>query len=168
MNRTRRYQPVIAIAALLAILSLSATAQDGQALPAVPACLLTEAETLTLNLELADTPDQKRIGLMGRTVMAADHGMLFRYQNRRSADAGFWMYQTLMPLDIAWLDENGTIVALDTMVPCPETRAQRCPVYTPGVPHYQVLELNSGYFSANSVTVGDKLALVTSDQNPCQ
>lgn len=168
MNRKITNRAPFLATALIAVLSFQALAQDRQALPVVPACLLTEYETLPLNLELADTPEQRRIGLMGRTEMPADHGMLFRYNNQRSANDGFWMYQTLIPLDIAWLDDDSTIVAMDTMVPCLETRPARCPVYKPGAPHYQVLEVNAGYFTDNSVNVGDKLALVTSDQNPCQ
>ena len=62
-------------------------------------------------LEVASEPEQRRRGLMGREHLQDNAGMLFEYQQLRPADHGFWMYQTLIPLDIAYLGAQGEIVS---------------------------------------------------------
>lgn len=139
-----------------------------QQLEAVPACLITAETSLSLQVEIAETARQKRIGVMGRTSLPASHGMLFRYTRERQPDDGFWMYQTLIPLDIAWLDRNGVIVAMNTMEPCQQQDSRNCPVYLPGQPHLEVLEMNAGYFQNHHVSVGDTFRLNPSHPNKCE
>ena len=66
--------------------------------------------------------------------MAPDAGMLFKYREPRSASHGFWMYKTLIPLDIAYLNEDGKIGSIRKMVPCPSASGSGCPTYPAGVP----------------------------------
>ena len=89
--------------------------------------------------------------------------MLFVYSNQRRADHGFWMYQTLIPLDIAYLDRNGVVLSIHQMAPCPPDQGRDCPVYPAGVPFYQALEMNQGYFERRGFDVGDRLSLEPSD-----
>lgn len=116
-------------------------------------------DTLHLGLELAVSPEQKTMGLMERRHLADEAGMLFMYDSMQPGDAGFWMYRTRIPLDIAFLDSAGVIRAVRSMTPCPTTIAQGCPVYTPDVPYRFALEVNAGFFARHGIGIGDSLLL---------
>jgi uncharacterized protein len=105
---------------------------------------------VVLTLEIADSPDERARGLMGRTSLAADSGMLFVYDE--PASGGFWMKDTLVPLSIAFLDAGGRILRTLDMEPC---RADPCPVYDPGVVYRSALEVNRGAFDRLGVRAGD-------------
>ena len=118
-----------------------------------------KGDTLRLALELAVSPEQRSMGLMERRRLADDAGMLFVYDSIQPPDAGFWMYRTRIPLDIAFLDSAGVIRAVRSMTPCAATIAQGCPTYTPGVPYQFALEVNAGYFARHGIGVGDSVLL---------
>ena len=121
--------------------------------------LATATDTLPLRIELAMSSEQKTMGLMERRQLADDAGMLFVYDADQSAEAGFWMYRTRIPLDIAFVDSTGVIRAIKSMVPCPTTIAEGCPTYAPNVPYRYALEVNAGYFARHGVAVGQTLLL---------
>jgi uncharacterized membrane protein (UPF0127 family) len=121
--------------------------------------LIAGSDTLRLLTELASRPDQQTLGLMERRHLADTAGMLFLYPGDQPASAGFWMFRTRIPLDIAFMDSSGTIRAIEHMVPCPTTLAQGCPSYAPGVPYRAALEVNAGYFARHTVTLGAKVTL---------
>jgi uncharacterized membrane protein (UPF0127 family) len=121
--------------------------------------LVSERDTFTLRVELALTPTQKQMGLMERTSLAEGAGMLFVYDSTQASDAGFWMYRTRVPLDIAFLDSVGVIRSVRAMVPCPTTIPQGCTTYTPDVPYQLALEMSEGYFAKHGIGVGDSLLL---------
>jgi len=116
-------------------------------------------DTLRLGLQLATTSEQRSMGLMERRHLADDAGMLFMFDSTQPPDAGFWMYRTRIPLDIAFLDSTGTIRAVRTMTPCPTTIAQGCPSYAPGTPYRFALEVNAGYLARHEITLGHSLIL---------
>ena len=70
----------------------------------------------------------------------------------------FYMYQTLIPLDILWLNADRRIayISADTP-PCPSKNAAACPNYGEGVPAQYVLELGGGQAAAQGLQVGDRL-----------
>ncbi len=106
-------------------------------------------------LEVARTPLQQRIGLMFRAEMAADRGMLFPY-DPPSRPVSFWMYNTLIPLDIIFLYQ-GEVVHIAANVPgCPELP---CPAYGPAPDQLvdQVVELNGGTAAQLGLAVGDEI-----------
>jgi uncharacterized membrane protein (UPF0127 family) len=115
------------------------------------------SDTIPLRVELAVRPEQKSMGLMERRHLADDAGMLFVYDSTQAPDAGFWMYRTRIPLDIAFADSAGVIRSIRSMVPCPTEVAQGCPTYTPDVPYRYALEVNAGYFARHGITVGNTL-----------
>jgi uncharacterized protein len=115
------------------------------------------AEPLLLPVKLAATPEHRRHGLMEVPELPAGTGMLFTFDDDRTG--GFWMKDTLVPLDIAFVDANGTIVAILAMDPCEE---DPCEVYEPGVAYRAALEVPQGWFAAEGIEVGDELAFPAS------
>ena len=121
--------------------------------------LVGPKDTLRLALQLAVSAEQKSMGLMERRHLADSAGMLFVYDSTQPPDAGFWMYRTRIPLDIAFLDSTGVIRAVRTMTPCPTTITQGCPTYAPGAAYRYALEVNAGYFARHGISVGHSLLL---------
>ncbi|MEZ5175013.1 MAG: DUF192 domain-containing protein [Acidimicrobiia bacterium] len=80
-----------------------------------------------LRLAIADTPGLRATGLMGVTDLGNLDGMLFYW--RHTPDDGFWMKDTVIPLDIAWFDMDGSFIGLASMVPCDK---DPCISYSPG------------------------------------
>jgi uncharacterized protein len=119
--------------------------------------LVTGTDTVTVHAQIARTGEQKTMGLMERTSLAPDSGMLFVYEADQPPTAGFWMFRTRIPLDIAFADSTGRIVAIRTMQPCTATLAAGCPSYEPGAPYRYALEVNAGFFARRGVGVGSRL-----------
>lgn len=82
--------------------------------------------------------------------------MLFVFPDMRPRS--FYMFQTLIPLDIIWLDANRRIVYVSRDTPpCPSRNAGQCPTYGGGAPAQYVLELAGGQAAAHRLRVGDTL-----------
>jgi hypothetical protein len=161
-NRVRRSLKAgallgVAVSALYGCSSGLASPQEG--LPVIAACFVSEADSVPVTLEVASTADQRRKGLMGRASLAPDKGMLFRYQEPRGADHGFWMYKTLIPLDIAYLNGEGVIASIRHMVPCASASGAGCPSYPAGVAFIDAVEMNAGFFRQHQIRQGDRLHL---------
>ena len=88
-------------------------------------------------LEIAESFEQRRQGLMYRKQIARNGGMLFMYQ--RPGNYRIWMKNTLIPLSVIWLDENATITGIKLLQPC---RQIRCPVYGVKAPTRFIIELH--------------------------
>jgi uncharacterized protein len=108
----------------------------------------------TVEVEIADTEGERARGLMGRESLDADAGMVFVFPAETSG--AFWMKNTLIPLSIAFYDENGRILRILDMEPC---RRDPCPLYDPGVSYRGALEVNRGAFRDWGVGEGDTLTL---------
>ncbi len=132
---------------LLAAVSGLATAQQGPQ-PRLPTTPLT-AGMHVIQAELASTPMQQMIGMMGRRSMGANEGMLFVYD--QPDRLCFWMRNTLIPLSIAFLADDGRIVHLADMKPLDET--SHCSTE----PVRFALEMNQGWFSKRGMKKGDRL-----------
>ena len=116
-------------------------------------------DTAVLRVELAVTDAQRQLGLMARSSIPPDAGMLFLYDAPQPDSSGFWMFRTRIPLDIAFLDSAGTIRAIRTMAPCDSTYAASCPTYPARVPYRAALEVHQGYFARHEIAVGDRVFL---------
>lgn len=121
--------------------------------------LIAGSDTTYLRVELAKSSEQQSLGLMERTHLADSAGMLFVYSFSQPATAGFWMFRTRIPLDIAFVDSLGAIVAIKQMVPCTTTLAEGCPTYPPDLPYRAALEVNAGYFAQHNLAIGSRLVL---------
>lgn len=124
-----------------------------------PVRVVTRTDTVHLVVELAVSGEQKSTGLMERGTLADTAGMLFVYDSLQPPDAGFWMYRTRIPLDIAYADASGRIRAIQHMVPCETSMPQGCPTYPPGVPYQYALEVNGGLFARRRIAIGDSIEL---------
>jgi uncharacterized membrane protein (UPF0127 family) len=121
--------------------------------------LVSKKDTIPLVVELARTPAQKTMGLMERTELAEDAGMLFLYGENQPGTAGYWMFRTKIPLDIAFMDSTGAIRAIRNMAPCTTATAGQCPTYNADVPYRATLEVNGGFFAKKGVGLGDRVIL---------
>jgi len=121
--------------------------------------IVSDRDTVIVRAELALSSEQKTLGLMERRRLSNNAGMLFVYDSTQPSDAGFWMYRTRIPLDIAFIDSAGVIRAILAMLPCETTVPQGCATYPPNVPYRYALEVNAGFFQTHSIAVGDSLLL---------
>jgi uncharacterized membrane protein (UPF0127 family) len=119
--------------------------------------IASASDTLTVHVEVARSAEQRTMGLMERRSLADTAGMLFVYTDDQPATAGFWMYRTHIPLDIAFADSTGRIVAVRQMIPCEAQLSAGCPTYEPGQAYRIALEVNAGFLSRRGVGVGSRL-----------
>ena len=121
--------------------------------------IVTAADTILVRAEVADTQEKRSHGLMERTALAEDAGMIFLFDEDQGARSGFYMFRTRIPLDIAYADAGGTIVGIQTMQPCEIPNPALCPTYHPGKPYRAALEVNAGYFQQKGIKVGDRIVV---------
>jgi uncharacterized protein len=114
----------------------------------------TGDDEVTVQVEVADSEEERAVGLMNRESLEDDAGMVFLFPEPSSG--GFWMKDTLIPLSIAFADGQGRILRILDMDPC---RADPCEVYDPGVAYRTALEVNQGAFAEWGVEEGDRLTL---------
>ncbi|MEI7904541.1 MAG: DUF192 domain-containing protein [Candidatus Firestonebacteria bacterium] len=100
-------------------------------------------------VELADTPLKRSAGLMHRTALEEDSGMLFIFKVPKVL--GFWMKNTKIPLSIAFADQSGVILNIEDMKPGDLTATE-----SKGEASF-ALEMNKGWFLKHKVKAGDKL-----------
>jgi len=102
-----------------------------------------------LQVEVADEPTERQQGLMYRTELGSDSGMLFVYSGE--AQRSFWMENTRIPLSIAYVDQAGRIVHLADMIPFDRTAVPS------KYPAMYAIEVNRGRFVELGVSVGDQV-----------
>ncbi len=109
-------------------------------------------QSYCFTIEIAQTPEERAKGLMFRESLPQEAGMLFVFEEPGAY--GFWMKNTLISLDMVWLDEDMNVVHIEEAVnPCEQVS---CPVYYSEVSAKYVLELNAGTVK--------KIGLKTEDQ----
>lgn len=107
-----------------------------------------------IRVEVARAPGEMSRGLMYRRSLERDCGMLFSYESPRTLS--FWMKNTRIPLDIAFLDGKGRILQIERMRPYDELRRT-----VSREPAQHALEMNLGWFATHGVGVGDRVELPT-------
>ncbi|HAZ46071.1 MAG TPA: hypothetical protein DDW76_02385 [Cyanobacteria bacterium UBA11369] len=108
----------------------------------------------TINLEVTRTPEQQALGLMYRTSLPDDRGMLFEFNPPQQVS--FWMKNVKIPLDMIFL-RQGVVRAIAANVP--PCNANPCPSYGPNTPIDQVIELRGGRASQLGLRVGDRIGV---------
>ena len=111
----------------------------------------------TVKLEVAATVDEVRRGLMYRTSMPEGNGMVFLF--RPAMAANFWMYHTLIPLDMLFINGGKIVKLFDSVPPCKSEKPEDCPRYPegPGIVVSEVVELNAGWTKRHGVKEGDSV-----------
>ena len=143
-NAARR---ALATAACLCFLGVAQGQQTPQ--PRLPTTRLS-AGMHVIETELAISPAQQQTGMMFRTEMGANEGMLF--VNDDVAMRCFWMRNTLIPLSIAFVADDGTIVNIADMQPRSED--SHCSIK----PVRYALEMRQGWFAKRGIKAGSKLS----------
>jgi YVTN family beta-propeller protein len=105
-------------------------------------------------VEVPDDLEESMRGLMFRKHIPWNAGMLFPYSNEEPRT--FWMKNTLIPLDMIFVDSSSKIVEIKENVP--PCKQDECPTYPSQEPAQYVLEVNAGFVQENDVRVGDRLA----------
>lgn len=149
--------PWLLPAAFAATLACSACAarEAAATAPASPVMPGVSLHGHRFTVEIADTRATREHGLMDRTAMPQDHGMLFVFADAEPRT--FWMKDTLIPLDMLFFDNAKRLVTiLRDVPPC---RADPCPVYASGKPARYVLELNAGTAARIGARKGDVLGV---------
>ncbi len=114
-----------------------------------------------VQVEIADTEVSQETGLMCRTSLAPDAGMLFWF--RDDTDTPFWMKNTLIPLSIAFIDKSWRIVALMDMPVAPDPSSDQLPTYGPKTPYRYALEVNQGFFAQHGIDAAAQVTFTPTD-----
>lgn len=148
-----RWLAVIGIILSVTLISCDATSTAtpettamGQSLPIAAQVKIGDR---VLGLEVARTVEQQATGLMYRTTLADDRGMLFEFNPPQSVR--FWMKNVAIPLDMIFI-KDGKIKAISAAVPPCNTNP--CPTYGPGTPIDRVIEVRGGRAKELGLTVG--------------
>ncbi|MCX6759389.1 MAG: DUF192 domain-containing protein [Candidatus Nealsonbacteria bacterium] len=110
-------------------------------------------KSFCFEIEVAQTSEEKKQGLMFREYLPENKGMLFEFN--QEGIHSIWMKNTLILLDIIWLDKNLEVVFMkENALPC---KSDPCPVYSNLIPAQYVLEVNAGKVKELELEIGDKL-----------
>jgi uncharacterized membrane protein (UPF0127 family) len=122
----------------------------------LPTMLVTLPGGKAIRAEIATNAADQEHGLMFRTTLPPNRGMLFVFP--QSGRYPFWMYHTLIPLDIVWMDASRKVVFVSANTPpCQSEKTQDCPNYGGGEVSQYVLEMAAGQAAANGLKPGDRL-----------
>ena len=139
------------LAAAVFSLLIGATSHVGaqsRAQPTLPAVKLT-AGIHVITAEAATTNQTRMVGLMHRERLAPNHGMLFVFEDK--SQQCFWMRNTPLPLTIAFIEDDGTIVQFADMAP--RTEFSHCSQK----PVRYALEMEQGWFAKRGIAAGARL-----------
>lgn len=125
------------------------TAAVGQNTPQSLPTIKLGAGIHNIAAQVAQTPEQRATGLMFRTSMPTNEGMLFVFD--QPAKQCFWMKNTLLPLSAAFISDNGTVLNIEDMQP------QSLESHCSAAPVRYVLEMNHGWFAKRGIKPGAKL-----------
>ena len=149
------------LVSILVLAAASCAARTGTDDPPAMPATSTTSETpqavtpggTIINLELALTPEEIGQGLMYRPHLPEDSGMLFLFQQNRVPS--FWMKDTMIPLDLLFLDGKGVILEIsENAQPC---AVEPCPQFIPDHAAWAVLEVNAGFAVRHGLAAGDTL-----------
>jgi len=111
-----------------------------------------------IEAEVAASDANRQLGLMNRKAMPPQHGMLFVFEQNNTHC--MWMRNTLLPLSVAFIDEQGIIINIEDMQPQTETN------HCAKVPARYALEMNLGWFAQRGIKPGTKLGGINKAPRP--
>jgi uncharacterized membrane protein (UPF0127 family) len=104
-----------------------------------------------LTVEVVDTPEERRTGLRNRQSLPENNGMLFVWPGESTSSFG--MPETYIPLTVAFIGQDGTIIHFEDMEPLSNTS------HGSPEPYYYAVEANQGWFERNGIAVGDQVTI---------
>lgn len=107
-------------------------------------------------VELADSKEERTKGLSSRTSLPENQGMLFVF-GEKNVFPTFWMKDTLIALDIIWINDDKVAQITKNIQPEPEKSDRELTRYNPDKPVDYVLEVNAGFSDKNNFNVGDSI-----------
>lgn len=110
-----------------------------------------------LKLEVADTREERRKGLMNRRSLEKNTGMLFIFPGEEKR--GFWMKNTYIPLDIIFIDANKTVVKIHEADPQPNATEDELKIYRSGSPAKYVIEIEQDFSDRYGIETGDRVVI---------
>lgn len=113
-----------------------------------------------IKVEVARTSGEHARGLMNRTELGLDEGMLFVFSDQ--SPRTFWMKNTLIDLSIGFFDKNKTLVDIQEMQKMGSIIEQNIPTYTSARPAMYALEMNKNWFKKNKIKPGDRFEFIKS------
>ena len=123
--------------------------------------IVDATKVVKVNAELANTEDERRLGLSFRQYLGDYDGMFFVFD--QDVSTPFWMKDMKIPLDIIFVDSNYFIVDIkEAQTPCSDSY---CPSIYSATPFRYVLEVNSGFVEKNGITKDGSLVLHIEDLN---
>ena len=148
---------LVLLAVLLSVaLPFHVAAEDGLQ----PLGIVGDDGTHEFRVEIADENGERRKGLQGREELPEGRGMLFLYEGCRRLS--FWMKDTPLSLDIAFLDRNGDILDIAA-----ETVPYSLDSISPSEDAFAVLEVRAGALAARGVSIGDRVRHPALRGAPC-
>lgn len=149
------FVPVVALLLALAVACGGGGGGDGGDGGTFPTAAITltgsAGKRAELTVELARTVAERSRGLMFRESLAEERGMLFVFA--QETKAGFWMKNTKIPLSIAFIDGEGTILETQDMEALSED------LHRPAQPYRYALEVNQGWFERHGLGLGDRVEI---------
>lgn len=153
-SKTFMIRPLTTLTLVAASIVISCSGQNSDQLqdekPTASALYTIRINDQPLQVEIAQTQEAASLGLMFRESLPEDQGMLFVFP--RQQILSFWMRNTFIPLDIAFIDEAGVIVDIQRMAPLDESIH-----YISAAPALYALEVNAGWFEKRGIKVGAKV-----------
>lgn len=161
-NSSSSYWHLVCCLLVIACLASVSASMSAQASAKMPVARI--AGNNLVQLEVASTDAEIEKGLMYRTFLPEDCGMVFLFTPPRAVK--FWMYHTLISLDMCFV-QNGKIVKIcQDVPPCRSENPLECPTYPPGAGLIasEVIELNGGYTKRHGIKEGDTVSFEFPDK----
>ena len=116
--------------------------------------VITPEKQVPVFVEIADEPSEQSEGLMFRKSLDKDKGMLFVFEEEMTQS--FWMKNTLIPLDMFFINSENAIVDIQEAEPC---KTEDCQIYVSSEPAKYVLEVNKGFSKENNISIGNDIII---------
>ncbi|MFQ5675950.1 MAG: DUF192 domain-containing protein [bacterium] len=140
---------------MMTVLNLACNKTQGQKAAPANQASTQKSPSITIDgvdieVEIVQDAKSRQLGLMYRDELAENRGMLFVFESPQILS--FWMRNTYIPLDIAFIDANGVIVDIQHMEPLDESIN-----YISSAPALYALEVNAGWFEKNNLKTGSQV-----------
>ena len=110
-----------------------------------------------ITVEIAETPDQHKKGLMFREVLSEDEGMLFVFNNEETRY--FWMKNTFIDLSVGFFNKEKILIDIQEMKSGTRSNESVLPSYASAQPAMYALEMKKGWFDRNQIKIGSKIKI---------